>query len=71
MQKNPDYSDLMQLAQSPAGQRLIALLQKNGSLPQILEAAAAGNYEKAKAQLSTLLDSEEAKGLLRELEGKL
>lgn len=71
MEKHPDYSDLMRLAQSSAGRQLIALLQKNGSLPKILEAAAAGNYQQAKAQLSALLESEEAKGLLRELEGTL
>lgn len=66
-----DMSELLRLAQSPAGQQLISYLQRAGGnqLQTIIAQASAGNMEGAKAQLSSLLDSEEAKNLLKQLEG--
>ena len=42
----PDLSELIRLAQTPAGRQLIALLQKQGSsrLQQALASAASGDY---------------------------
>lgn len=67
-----EMSDLIRLAQSPAGKQLIAYLQANGGtqLQSIVRQATAGNMEGAKGQLSSLLDSEEAKNLLRQLEAQ-
>lgn len=73
MQQSPDMSQLIHLAQSPAGRQLLALLQQTGgnALQNALTQATAGNYEDAKAALSTLLQSPEASALLKQLEGEL
>ena len=65
-----DMSELLRLAQSPAGQQLIRYLQRAGGnqLPNIIAQASSGNMEDAKAQLTALVDSEEAKKLLKQLE---
>ena len=72
MQQIPDLGELIRLAQTPAGQRLIALLQKKGGsrLQQAIENAAAGDYDKAKAVFSELLSTPEAQVLIKELEGR-
>ncbi len=71
MQQNPDLAKLMQLAQSPAGQKLIAMLQQNGgtTLQNAMEKASAGDYEDAKRSISALLNNQEAKALLQQLGG--
>lgn len=68
----PNYSELMAVAQSPAGRKLLLLLQQTGgeSLQQAMEQAARGDFAPAKQQLSSLLDSPEAKKLLQELGGR-
>ena len=73
MQQNPDLADIMRIAQSSSGQKLIALLQKQGgnSLQTALSKASAGDYSAAKEKLSSLLASDEIKKLLNDLEGKL
>ena len=73
MQSNsniPDLSRLMQLAQSPAGQQLIAALQKNGGaeLQSAMVKAAAGDYSQAQKIISTLLSTPEARRLLSRME---
>lgn len=59
----------MLLAKSPAGQQLIALLQKNGGqeFQQAMAKAAAGDYEQAKQVLNSLLSTDEAQDLLKQL----
>ena len=71
MQQIPDMSEWIRLAQTPAGQRLIALLQKQGGpqLQQAIASAAGGDYNRAKHILSELLSAPEAQALLGELEG--
>lgn len=77
MQKNPDtpqdfsIQQAMQLAATPAGQQLIALMQKNGGqeFRQAMAKAAAGDYAQAKEVLSSLLSTPEAKDLLNQLGG--
>ena len=73
MQNNPDMARLLRLAQSPAGQKLMGLLQQSGDkqVNEAMEKAAAGDYDQAKQLLSALLDSREAKELLSQLGGQL
>lgn len=73
MQQYPDMADIMRIAQSSLGQKLIALLQKQGgnSLQSALDKASAGDYDAAKENLSSLMASDEIKKLLNELGGKL
>lgn len=66
----PDFQQLLQLAQSPAGQQLITMLQRSGgsTLDNAVSKASAGDYAQAKQLLSSLLASPEAKKLLSQLE---
>ena len=72
--KSQDFSmeDIKRLAQSPAGQQLIAMLQQGDkqTLQQAVSQAQAGNYTQATQTLSALLSSPEAKKLMTELGGK-
>lgn len=69
--KSEDFSvqEALRLAKSPAGRQLIAMLQRsdNGQLQQAMQHASNGDYTKASQTLSTLLGSEEAQSLLKEL----
>lgn len=69
MQQIPDRNELMKIACSPAGQKLLALLQANSrkELESITAAAAAGNMQEAAKQLSALLEGSEAQALLNQL----
>lgn len=73
MDRNSDFSmaDAMRLAQTPAGQQLIALLQQQGSvdMQQALNQAASGNYQQVKEQLLPLLQSPQIQALLKQLGG--
>jgi len=70
MQQLPDMNELMRIARSPAGQRLLAMLQagSKADLDAITADAAAGNMQEAGRKLSGLLKSEEAQALLKQLE---
>lgn len=70
MDQNPDIKQLMMLAQSPAGQQLLQLLQKQGGaeLQEAIQKASGGDYRQAKAALSHLLNTPEARRLLKSLE---
>ena len=71
-QNNQHFSmeDAKRLAQSEAGQKLLALLQsQNGPQLQVaMEQASSGNYEQLKKTLSSLMASEDARALLKQLE---
>ena len=73
MQPMPDITALMKIAQSPVGQKLLAMLQERsaGDLGSIAVAAASGNLEEAKQKISTMLSSEDARELLKQLEKNL
>ena len=73
MQPIPDIAALMKIAQSPAGQKLLSMLQSSSKadLDTIASAAASGNLEEAKEKLSTMLSGQEAKDLLAQLEKQL
>lgn len=70
MQQTPNISELIRMAQTPAGQQLIALLQKQdgAQLQQAIAYAVSGDYNRAKEILSKLLSSPEAQALLKKLE---
>lgn len=72
MQPMPDIAALIKIAQSPAGQKLLTMLQtSNADLSQITSAAASGNLEEAKQKLTGILSTNEAHELLNELEKQL
>ena len=73
MQPMPDIAALLKIAQSPAGQKLLSILQsKNASeVDRITAAAAAGNLEEAKKKLTDLLSGIEAQELVKQLEKQL
>ena len=73
MQPMPDMAALLKIAQSPAGQKLLAMLKDNPALDlgSITSAAASGNLEEAKEKLRCIFSSEEAKALLEQLENPL
>lgn len=73
MEQNLDLNQLMKLAQSPAGQKLLQLLQQQGGtqLRSAAQKASAGDYAQAKQMLSGLLNTPEAKQLLQALEENL
>ena len=72
--KSHDFSvkEAQRLAQTPEGQKLMALLQQqdNAALQKAMTEASVGNYQAAGAILQSLLASQEAKSLMRQLGGK-
>ena len=72
--KSHDFSvkEAQRLAQTPEGHKLMALLQQqdNAALQKAMTEASVGNYQAAGAILQSLLSSQEAKSLMRQLGGK-
>lgn len=62
-------SDILRLAASPAGQQLIALLQKQGGsdFQKAMSSAAAGDYSQAKQAIEKMMADPKAQKLLGEL----
>ena len=74
MQENSgkfSMEEAMRLAQSPAGQQLLALLQQNNSknLESAMNQAASGDYTQAKQILSMLMKDPKTRQLLQQLGG--
>ena len=70
MQKNSqDFSmqEALRLANSPAGQQLLAMLRSAGRLEQAGQQARTGNYAQALAGIEDILSTPEGKKLLKEL----
>jgi len=71
--KLEDFSreEVMRLAESPAGQQLIAMLrqQSSATLQQALAQAQAGDYTQAAQALRAMLSSPQAQKLIKELGG--
>lgn len=69
MQNDLPIQQIMQLASSPTGKKLIQLLQQNGGeeLQQAMSKASAGDYTQAKQAIAGLMDSPEVKKLLEQL----
>lgn len=69
---NFSIEEVKQLANSEAGQKLIALLKQHNStqLQKAAEEAAAGRYAQARQAMSGALSSEEVQALLAQLRGQ-
>jgi hypothetical protein len=72
MQKNSeDFSmqEALRLAQSPAGQRLLAMLrqQNQGQMETAIDQAKAGNMEDARRTIEAMMNTPELQQLLRQL----
>ena len=67
-----DMSQIMRMAQSPAGKKLIALLKQNDSdeMQQAMKQAADGDYSQAKNAIDKFLSTPEARALVEQLRGK-
>jgi len=63
--KNFSVDEVKKFAQSPAGQQLMAMLQRSDS--EAVRQAQAGNYEDAMKRLSGFLQTPEAQRLLKDL----
>lgn len=75
MQKNSQnfsMQEALRLASSDAGQRLLAALKQSNDpgVQQAMQHAAAGEYQKIKENLSSILASPEVRKLLAELEDR-
>ena len=72
--KSKDFSieDAKRLANSPAGQQLLQLLQQqdSGQLQRAMELASGGNSKEAGNALQSLLASQDAQKLIQQLGGK-
>ena len=66
---NMDPAELMRMAQSPAGQRLLAMLRQNGAqeLWGAMEKASGGDYRDIQKALQTFLNNPEAQALVEQL----
>ena len=75
MQKDPknfSMQDAVKMANTPAGQELLAILQKSDTvaLQDAMKQASSGNYDSAKQILEPLLALPEIQKLIRQLGGK-
>lgn len=73
MQKNSQnfsMQDALRLANSDAGQRLLAILKQSdgAQLGKAMDSAAAGDYSSAAQALSSLLEREDVRKLLKQME---
>lgn len=70
-QKPPSMQEILRVAQSPEGQKLIAMLknQNDPKLKQAMTQAAQGDYAQAKELLSTMLTADEIQRMLKNLGG--
>lgn len=66
-----DFSELLKIANSPAGQELMALIQKNRDehFDEAMQQAQSGDFSQAKTILSQMLSSEEAQDLVKKIRG--
>lgn len=73
MDQKPDLNRLVQLAQTDAGQQLLAILSRSdsGQLSVAMEQASQGNFTAAQKLLSKTLSTPEAQALIRKLGGQL
>lgn len=67
-----DMSQIMRMAQSPAGKKLIALLKQNDSdeMQQAMKRASDGDYSQAKQAIEKFMSTPEASALIEQLRGK-
>ena len=73
MQKNCEnfsMQDALRMAQTPAGQQLLAMLRSGdpSQLQQVMDLAKAGDLASAGASLQTMLSSKQAQQLIEKME---
>jgi len=70
-QNDFSMSQAMEFANSPAGRKLIRILQKKNDpkMEQAVRSAAAGNPDKAKQDIASLLKDPEIQALLKQFGG--
>ncbi len=66
---NFSMEEAMRLAQTPAGQQLLTLLQQNSAARQAAGQAAAGDYQAVRESLAPLLKDPQFAALLRQMGG--
>lgn len=66
-----DFSELLKIAGSPAGQELMSLIQNNKDehFDEAIQKAQEGDFSQAQAVLSQMLSSKEAQDLLKKIRG--
>ncbi len=67
-----DYAQLLKIANSPAGQELLSLVQKNkdAQFDQAMQQAQAGDFSQAKDVLQKMLSTPEAQALMEKIRGE-
>ena len=67
-----DMSQIMRMAQSPAGKKLISLLKSSDSdeMQQAMKRASDGDYSQAKQAIEKFMSTPEASTLIEQLRGK-
>ncbi|MBR4290263.1 MAG: hypothetical protein IKT52_06460 [Oscillospiraceae bacterium] len=66
---NIPMQEILRMAASPAGQKLIAMMQQQGGgeLQKAMEQASNGDYTQAKRAIETLMRDPQAQKLMKEL----
>lgn len=75
MQKNSQnfsMQEALRLANSPAGQQLLAMLRKSdpAAIQKAMEQASSGDYSQIAKTLGPLLESQDVKDLLKQMGGR-
>ena len=67
-----DYGELLQIANSPDGQKLLSMVQERGGdqYAQAMQQAERGDYSGAKEMISKIMSSPEAMQLIEKIRGK-
>lgn len=67
-----DFKDMIELANSPAGQQLLQMVQRSDKLQMqsAMDKAAAGDYTQAKELIQKILSKPEAAALVEQLRRK-
>ena len=67
-----DYAQLRNIANSPAGQELLSLVQKNkdAQFDQAMQQAQAGDFSQAKDVLQKMLSTPESQALMEKIRGE-
>lgn len=67
-----DYGELLKIANSPDGQKLLSMVQERGGdqYAQAMQQAERGDYSGAKEMISKIMSSPEAMQLIEKIRGK-
>lgn len=66
-----DYGELLKIANSPDGQKLLSMIQERGGeqYAQAMQQAEGGDYSRAKDMISKIMSSPEAMQLIEKIRG--